>query len=277
MFVQKNMMLRRGIMNKAIKWITFLIIVICVIVLAKMHSVSAAEQIYPFTIPQGQPYTLSIPCSVNGYYCNALTNCNISIILSQSAENIVNNKAMTLSGEFMKYSLLSNQTSELGEYQTSIICIDTNTNLNQSISFTYLNTPTGRQITTEQTILYAVLFGFTLFILCMCIYLAVNTNSQNALNEEGQLLHVNFRKYIKYLAIGLSYVFTIVILYLAYVISSQMLYLNAFGNIFYAFFSILSILAIPLFFFAGFMIIYKFIKDIYKTRLIGKGRAVYEH
>ena len=77
------------------------------------------------TYEQGTNITLSIPCTIDGEYCDAGTYCNTTII---NPDQIVlfNNAGMTQNGAVFEINLSSSQTETLNDYEFNVACCDGN-------------------------------------------------------------------------------------------------------------------------------------------------------
>jgi hypothetical protein len=98
---------------------------------------SAQSQLF---YKQNSEIDLKVPCFNNGTSCSASAICNITIYYPNSTI-LINNAQMTNSVSYHNYTLLSNETAILGDYQSIMICNDGSLNGHSTFSFTI--TPTG--------------------------------------------------------------------------------------------------------------------------------------
>lgn len=100
---------------------------------------------------------LKVPCSDDGDYCSATTECNITVDYPNST-NLVNNQIMTNQASFHNYTFSSSQISVSGEYPSTMKCCDSGTcGLSR---FSLKITPSGEEFDEGKGIAaFAVLIG----------------------------------------------------------------------------------------------------------------------
>ena len=99
-----------------------------------------------FYIKQYEPYDITFSCTDDSQllgFCSTGTNCNITIIYSNSTIIIDNQNASNLFNGKFNYSLVSSQTSLNGEYTARVGC--SGNGLNNSADFTYEVNPLGKE------------------------------------------------------------------------------------------------------------------------------------
>jgi hypothetical protein len=153
-----------------------------------------AQQIYQ----RDSIVDLKIPCYNNNTYCSATSVCNITII-SFNGSAIINNKKMTQNTAYHNFTLNQTQTTESGEYTTTVVCEDNGEFGN--FGYNFIITPTGKSLSTSSSItqglILLVMFGVTIFFLIF----ATITDSP------GVKLFFNVISYITMiLAIGTGYI-----------------------------------------------------------------------
>ena len=105
--------------------------------------------------------TLSIPCTIDGEYCSAGTECNTTIINTEQ-DVLFNNAGMTQNGAVFEIDLSTIQTEINGEYEFNVACCDGNDCFSKSLTFWV--TPNGELPSTAKGILYlGLLFVFIIF------------------------------------------------------------------------------------------------------------------
>ena len=112
---------------------------------------------------QGESIDLKIPCANDGLPCSSVSTCNITINYPDGS-NMVNNKLMTNNGTYHNYTLPS--SSVVGEYQTTVFCIDGADAGYKSFSIYVLNDNVNfgdTNILDYKVFLLFTLLGFILF------------------------------------------------------------------------------------------------------------------
>ncbi len=93
------------------------------------------------TYKQSEELNLKVPCINNNTFCSESSTCNITI-LNPNSSNLIYGQAMENSATYFNYTLTPSQTSIIGEYTTTVVCLDGSFN-GHSI-FTYNINPTGK-------------------------------------------------------------------------------------------------------------------------------------
>lgn len=143
-------------------------------------------------------FDLKVPCFNNDTYCSPASLCNVTII-SFNGSSIIDNLEMTYNIAFHNYTLNRTQTTESGEYTTSVICND-NGVLGYS-TYNFIITPTGKSLSTSsaivQGLILIVMFAVTIFFLIF----SYTTDSP------GIKLFFNMLSYITlFLTVGTGYI-----------------------------------------------------------------------
>ena len=122
----------------------------------------SSSQIYS----KGTNVDLKVPCYNNNTYCSSASTCNITII-SFDGSALINNKKMTQNTAYHNYTLNTTQTTNSGEYTTTVVCSD-NGDFGNFV-YTFIITPTGKASSTSSSItqglILLVMFGVTIFFL----------------------------------------------------------------------------------------------------------------
>ena len=79
-------------------------------------------------------------------------------------------------------------------------------------AYTFEITETGDSLTTGEAIIYVFLLIFVSIIFAITLGLAINIKGGNSINWKGDVMMVNWFKYLKFVCIGVSYVMGIFIL-----------------------------------------------------------------
>lgn len=163
---------------------------------------SLDETQVPIYADANTQFDIKIPCSLNGYYCNPTTLCNLSIPY-QNSTFLINNKQMQVSGQYINYTLTPSETQIRGRYLGDIKCTDPFVGLNASSQF-ILNI--GKEYTIQDSItnLFLVIFVMGLFI--FCIWGAIKVPVNYSSNEYGETVHIPIlMRQIRLLLIVISY------------------------------------------------------------------------
>ena len=201
-----------------------------------------AEDIYK----QNNEIDLKISCINENTksYCSSTSICNITIYNPDSSL-IVSNAIMQNQIAFHNYTLNSSYTNQKGNYAGNVFCVDGSNS--QTQDFNFLITPSGYNPTITEGILAGFLLILCVFIWVMCMNGYSTINDKHEYDIGGNLMKVNFNKYIK-MGLGfLSYLFFIIVIYLAWKISLKYLMIDFAFTVFDTIFTILWI-SVPIVF-----------------------------
>lgn len=218
-----------------------------------------AEDIYK----QNKEIDLKISCINQNTksYCSIDSECNITIYNPDSSL-IISNRVMQNQISFHNYTLNSTYTNQNGNYAGNVLCVDGSNSQTQDFSF--LVTPSGYNPTITEGLLAGFLLILCVFIWILCIngYSTIRDNHEYDLG--GNLMKVNFNKYIK-MGLGfLAYLFFIIVIYMAWKISLKYLMVDFAFTIFDTIFTILWI-SVPIVFII--FIVTTFIKVVADMKL----------
>ncbi len=99
-----------------------------------------------FYVKQYEPYDITFSCTDDSQllgFCSPATNCNITIIYSNSTIMVNNQNTTNLFNGKFNYSITSAQTNLNGEYNARVGC--SGNGLNNSADFTYEVNPLGEE------------------------------------------------------------------------------------------------------------------------------------
>ena len=108
-------------------------------------------------------------------------------------------------------------------------------------------TPSGLVSTSGEAIIYIILILIVLFFFVLCLIGGINLDGKNAYDVGGNLLQLNYGKYLKMGLFWLSVVFLWILFYLGWEVSNKVLMFNFIGSIFQTMFMILTWLIAPSF------------------------------
>lgn len=141
-------------------------------------------------------------------------------------------------------TLAPTQTLTSGVYTVDRWCIDgTGQEIDQ---VKYLVTPSGYQITLEQTIVYIAGLLVFMILTLSCVWGFRNTRWHDEKDEEGVLVSVNDLKYLKIGYGYLAYLFFMVTAWFMQEITTGILYTNNISKFFEVIYFILGILLWPI-------------------------------
>jgi len=216
--------------------------ILALVFLIAILSVGAVES--SFTYKQKERIDLIIPCISDDYsFCDSATNCTITVV-SPDSTLVIDGQNMTYSVNYFNYTLERNETVWVGEYATSVSCCGTAGN--GFTSFNFKVTPSGTDLSTGQSFIYIFFLMVSIILMVLCIAGSAKINGQNEFHM-GQLVSVNFNKYIK-IGLGfLAYLFLVITFHLLWQISSKFLWLDIATGLFENIYLALWILLLPVF------------------------------
>lgn len=227
-----------------------------------------AQQVF---IKNGDARDLVIVCTNGGNICDNTVTANITITAPNSIK-IVSNQKMTADGNGnFNYTINSSQTATNGDYLVVPFFTNGTASFTKSLIFTV--TPSGTLPSIQEALIYIVMFIFVAFITIMTFAWAMNIEGANQYDDMTKtLIDLNYGKYGRILLFGLSYTGLIVLAWLAWMISANILWLSFATNILKVGFLILTRVTYPLLFFIGIVIMARFINhDLKEKRLKNQG------
>ncbi len=192
---------------------------------------------------KGEPVELKIPANVDGSILSATALCTINVkypngtyLLDNETMNNLNN------GEF-NVSINDSQTTALGDYESSIFCVDGGQNGTSTFSFGETNS--GSDLSTGQSIVYVIFLMATMFTFFIALFGAIRIPFKNTVNPEGQVVSVNDLKYLKVFLIFICYVLLLFIFGITKSITENFLFLNGAHKVFQFLYAIMWAFIIP--------------------------------
>lgn len=144
---------------------------------------------------------------------------------------IVSNVTMSQTGNSFNYTTCS--TEVFGEYVYSY-CDGTN--------FCYVNSfdinGQGQSYSTAQGIIYITLFGLLFLVLIGLLYFSFCIDGDNIRNEDYEIIHINYKKYLKIFLFAMAYVSFVVLMFFAWNIASGILNFDSMAGFFFILFKI---------------------------------------
>lgn len=175
------------------------------------------------------------------------------------------------SSQTYNYTLPSSNTSEFGEYNYDVTCLDGVFNKTDSFSFDI--SPNGKEYTISESITYIFVLLLTISLFILCFYSAMKIKSDNHRNDIGEIIQVNWKKHLKLLLIVMCYIILLWINYITWNITFAYISLpisRFFWFVHRTLFSLLIPIGITYVIFALIL----FIHDLKLTKLVEKGIRV---
>ena len=171
---------------------------------------------------------------------NNATNCNLTNINSPSGV-IVINQTGTQSFQTFNFTIAGGNYSEFGTYCHKLECSDGYETI--SGEKCYEVNYYGKELTQSQSTIYIGLLGILIFTLFATFFGMGHLPKENAQDEYGRILSINYLKYFRLVLWLFAYFMFVAIIYLGSNIAYAFLSEQLFAKILFALFSILMIFA----------------------------------
>ena len=155
------------------------------------------------TFQQSIEVDIKIVC-INAGYCTSSAVCNVSIFAPDQTtllDGIQATQAASLA--FYNVTLNSTQTVQIGEYSVGGFCKDGS--VTQLIDFSFDVTPTGKVLTTGDSILTTVLTVGVFFMFLFTFWGGLVLPFKNKRNDASEIIEIEKLKYFKIVLLTLSY------------------------------------------------------------------------
>lgn len=235
------------------------------IVLILSMTLAVAQPVYK----QNTEVLLSLPCTINGALCSPSAVCQFSLT-TPSGITLFNKVNMTQDGGLFTYQLLANETVEVGSYEFPVTCCDTG-NKCATRYLTFTITPSGAIGSSGEAITYTILILVVLVLLILSIIGAVKTNGDDKYDIGGNLLDLNYGKYLKMGLFFLSVLFLWFLLFLGWQTAEKILMFSFMLTIFHTCFMILTYLLAPVFIVFVILALIKWTADLKLWKLAERG------
>lgn len=216
-----------------------IILALCILILPLFLSFITAEA----TIIH--PYNITSSCS--GFTC---ANLNATVFYPNSTI-FVDNKAMTSNGVYAYYQLTP---SAIGQY--NYILYDGGNYSNGS----FTATGTGSSLDTPKTFVYLGLLALLVFLFLLSVSGFGFLKGGNKRNEMGDIISMNYFKYLKSTLFVLAWGFLIMIFYISSSLTANYFVENV-SSIFFMLFRLSLILSVPMVIFYGLWVIVNAFND----------------
>lgn len=229
-------------------------------------SLAVAQPVYK----QNTDVLLSLPCTISGALCSPSATCQFS--LTSPNGTIIHNKVnMTQNNGLFTYQLLSNQTNEVGGYEFPVTCCDGTPLRCATRYLPFTITPSGTIGSSGEAITYTILILVVLVLLILSIIGAVKVNGDDKYDIGGNLLELNYGKYLKMGLFFLSVLFLWFLLFLGWQTAEKILMFSFMLTIFKTCFMILTYLLAPVFVVFVILALVKWTADLKLWKLAERG------
>ncbi len=142
--------------------------------------------------------------------CNNCTYCNFTSVQYPNTTTIMSNVETNRDGTYFNYTLGGGNTSAIGEYG---VCYDCGNDVEKSTGCNIFKiTPSGKESSTGESILYVVFIAILFGILGVLFYFISVLPSENQKNEDSAIIGIVKLKYLRILLIALTYPVLMIIL-----------------------------------------------------------------
>ena len=195
------------------------------------------------------------------------TSVNISTIAYPNTTIAISNKPMTASGYSFNYTFCD--TNTIGSYVYSY---------NDNDGDVYVNDfsiqPQGEVTSTAGGLIYLTLFVFMIAIFIFLSYTWKNIDGDNQRNEDGEIVSINYKKYLKIFIFMMAYVCVVALAYFSWNISYGILHFEEMSSLFYRIFRGLFIAMFPLMVIIIIFAVVKFFKEKKWEKYIDRGLTI---
>lgn len=188
------------------------------------------EDQVPQIARQGGGYNITVGCTLNGWFCNNNTRCNVTV--NSNSQIIINNQAMTISGANAVFSLNGTHTSALGRDFYNVKCNDPTTGLNGSTDGILYITTTGTLPSSVESVIWVMVAIVTIFLCLFFSFCFVKIPFKNPKDLVGRTIGVNWKKYIKILMFVLAYYSFLFLFWILWTIGNSFIFLSFGTDIF---------------------------------------------
>lgn len=249
-------------MNKVFIYVSLVLILV-------MGFASAFDNIG--TYRTNTPINLNLGCSYNNTYCPNTFSCNITIYNKNGI--LVNNKEMgTALFPQYNYTLNSQQINITGLYYGRQVCcgsIGCN-----DYSFEFNVNAQGKEYGSIEGIIYFILLTILLGVFAFSLYGSFKIEFKNNRSVEGNIISINWGKYLKMFLFSIAYVCFIGITYFAWNISYGILEFKELSDFFFYLYNISYIMILPILIVGFVFILILFVSDKNTSKMIERGLTI---
>lgn len=264
----------------------FVAIILCNLVIAqapfepksfnKGCEIKFPEQYY---LKVNQPYMFSFHLFniTDGRPLTNVSNAACELHLYNSSGNhIYHNRAIYSTGfgsNEWSVNIPSQNISKLGYYNYVFQCNSSSFGCGVTVPLEV--NPQGLEYTTAIGITYIGIFGILVLLFMLFSFGAITIQGNNEY-KYGEVLTINYKKYLKYFFVTLAYITFVWITYIAWNISWGILQYNTASNIFYGLFRLSSMLILPIIIGIIIFSIVNFFKDKDLVEMVQRNLTVKE-
>lgn len=160
--------------------------------------------------------------------CEDFTCANVNVtVLYPNSTTLINNQPMTSNGYYANYTLTPTVNGAYDYYYSD------GGNTSNGL---FIASPTGFTLSIGTSILYAIMLIFLVFIFSLTLYSFIVMDGKNQRNTQGEVISVNWKKYLKMFTFGVCYASMTGILFVLWTLSWAFLEWQALGVFFHYWF-----------------------------------------
>lgn len=214
---------------------------------------------------------LNLGCSYNDTYCPSTFVCNVSVYSPSGI--IINNQKMgnTFYPQY-NYTLLSDNITNNGLYYGRQVCCGSIGCNDYSFQF-HIN-PQGKEYGTIEGIVYFIVLLILSGIFLLTLFSSIKLEFKNPRNRDGEVIKINWGKYLKLFLFGMAYMSFMGITYFAWNISYGILEFTELANFFNVLFRISYIIIYPALVVLFVSTLIMFVADKKNQKLLERGLTI---
>lgn len=246
-----------------------LILIALIIGIIFISLASAFDNIGTYRL--NQDLNLNLGCSFNNTYCPDTFVCNISIFNENGL--IINNQIMsnTLYPQY-NYTIIANNLTKTGLYYGRQVCCGIIGCNDYSLEF--MVNAQGKEYGQIQGTIYAILLAILIGVFAFSLYTSIKIESDDIRGSEGELIRINWKKYLKFFMFAITYVSFMGITYFAWNISYGILEFPEMAGFFNFLFTLSYIVIFPIGSFVCIYLVISFITDKKNQKMLERGLYV---
>ena len=183
---------------------------------------------------------------------NNASQCNVTGINTPSTSYVLSGGLiMTKTGQTFNFSIDKGNFTTTGTHCIHIICMNGATRDAGSICREVSNT--GNKLDISQVLMYALMFVGIFFVFLLTLYGSLSIPLTNMKAPDGEILSINWKKYLKLFCVCIAYVSFVWIIFLSWNLSWAYLQMQGLSTFFKYIFYLVFALTFPVF--AGIIIL----------------------
>lgn len=246
----------------------YFVLLLLLVYLGIPQTTAQELQTYPFN----QNAIIEHSVRFNGAPVNA--NCNITVFNPRKIA-IVQFAPMSFNSANQTYSFTLQPTNltEINKvYSYDVTCLTASANATDN--FEFILTQDGTTPTVEEGLAYffLLLIGMGLFVYTVFLYFRIDTTNQS--NEDGYLIKINKKKYLKMFFFAMAYIFLAWIMFTAWNLAGVYINNKTISAIFYAINIGMLNLILPFSVIWGIVVFITYVRDLRLQDSVNKGELV---